>query len=85
MKRMSKGVDGQLKLSNKVVNVMDQANRKVSVSLLRYKMDQREISYAQVRILARKKEDEKFQRLVYVNYKLKEFIFLLDVIISIIS
>ena len=41
-------------------------------------MDKPESSYAQFRLFARKKED-KFQQVVYVNYKLEEFITLLDV------
>ena len=31
------------------------------------------------RLIARKEDDEKFQQVVYVNYKLEKFIFLLDV------
>ena len=44
-------------------------------------MDKPESSYAQVRFFARRKQDEKFQQIVNVNYKLEEFIFLLDVMI----
>ena len=76
---MSKDMDEQLKLSRKVVDVVDRANRKIFVTLLRYNVDNLEISYAQVRLFARKKEDENFQQAVYVNYKLEEFIYLLDV------
>ena len=36
-----------------------------------------------VQLFARKKEDEKFQQVVYVNYKLEEFIYLLDVMNSV--
>ena len=79
---MSKDMDEQLKLAHKVVDVVDRANRKICVTLLRYKVDKPESSYAQVRLFARKKEDEKLQRLFYVNYKLEEFIFLLDVMNS---
>ena len=46
-------------------------------------MDKPESSYAQVRLFARKKEDEKFQQVFYVNYKLEEFIYLLDVMNSV--
>ena len=46
-------------------------------------MDKPDSSYAQVQLFARKKEDEKFQQVVYVNYKLEEFISLLDVMISV--
>ena len=71
---MSKDLDEQLKLAHKVVDVVDRANRKICVTLLRYNVDKLQSSYAQVRIFARKKEDAKFQQVVYVNYKLFEFI-----------
>ena len=58
---------------------MDRTNRKICVILLRYNVDNPESSYAQVRLFARKKEDDKFLQVVYVNYKLEEFIYLLDV------
>ena len=62
---------------------MDRANRKICVTLLQYNVDKPESSYAQVRLFERKKEDEKFQQVVYVNYKLEEFIYLLDVMNSV--
>ena len=80
---MSKDTDELLKLAHKVVDVVDRANRKICVTLLRYNVDKPESSYAQVRLFARKKEDEKFQQVVYVNYKLEEFIYLLDVMNSV--
>ena len=46
-------------------------------------MDKPESSNAQVRLFARKKEDEKFQQVAYVNFKLGEIIYLLDVMNSI--
>ena len=67
-------MDEQLKLAHKVVDLVDRANRKVCVTLLRYNADKPESSYAEVRIFARRKEDGKFQQVVYVNYKLEEFI-----------
>ena len=80
---LSKDMEEQLKLAHKVVDVVDRANRKVCVTLLRYNVDKPESSYAQVRLFVRKKEDEKFQQIVYVNYKLEEFIYLLDVMNSV--
>ena len=80
---MSKVMDEQLKLAHKVVDVVDRANRKLCVTLLRYNVDKPESSYAQVRIFARKKEDEKSQQNVYVIYKLEDFIYLLDVMNSV--
>ena len=64
---LSKDMDEQLKLAHKVVDVVDRANRKICVTLLRYNVDKPESSYAQVRLFARKKEDKKFQRVVFVK------------------
>ena len=80
---MSRDTDEQLKLSHKVADVVDRANRKISVTLLRYNVNKPESSSCQVRLFARKKEDEKFQQVVYVNYKLEEFVYLLDIMISV--
>ena len=80
---MSRDMDEQLKLAHKVVDVVDQTNRKICVTLLQYNVDNLESSYAQVRLFARKKEDENFQQIVFVNYKLEEIIYLLDVMISV--
>ena len=73
---MSRDMDEQLKLAHKVVDVVDRTNRTICVTLLRCNVDNPESSYAQVRLFARKKEDEKFQQVDYVKYKLEE---LLDV------
>ena len=81
--KMSRDMDEQLKLAHKVVDVVDRMNRKICVTLLRYNVDNPESPYAQVRLFARKKEDEKFQQVVYVIYKLEEFISLLDVMNSV--
>ena len=64
---------------------MDRANRKICVTMLRYNVDKPESSYVQVRLFARKKGEEKFQQVVYVNYKLEEFIYLLDAMNSLYS
>ena len=80
---LPEGMEEQLKLAHKVVDVVDRANKKICVTLLRYNVDKPESSYAQFRLFARKKEDEKFQQVVYVNYKLEEFIYLLDVMNSV--
>ena len=75
----SEDMNEQLKLAHKVFDVWDQAIRKICVTPLRCNVDRPEIYYAQVRLFARKKEDEKFQQVVYAIYKLEEFIYLLDV------
>ena len=66
---MSKDMDEQLKMAHKVVDIVDRANRRICVTLLQYNVDKLESSYAQVRIFARKKEEENFQPVVYVSCK----------------
>ena len=61
---MSRDMDEQLKLAHQVVDVVDRANGKNCVTLLRYNVDKPESSFAQVRLFAMKKEDEKFQQVV---------------------
>ena len=64
---LSKDMEEQLKLVHKVIDVVDQPNRKICVTLLRYKADNPETSNAQVRLFGRKTGKEKFQQIVYVN------------------
>ena len=61
---LTKDMEEQLKLVHKVIDVVDRSNRKICVTLLRYKVDNPETSYAQVRLFGRKKEEEKFQQIV---------------------
>ena len=46
-------------------------------------MDKPEGFFAQDQLFATKKEDEKFQQVVYKNYKLEEIIYSLDVMNSV--
>ena len=46
-------------------------------------MDNPETSFTQVRLFGRKKDEEKFQQILYVNYKLDEFVYLLNVMHSV--
>ena len=80
---MSKDMHEQLKMGHKAVDVVDRANGKICVTLLRYNTDTLESSYTQFRFFARKSDDEKIQHVVYVNYKLEEFIHLMDVMNSV--
>ena len=80
---LSKDKEEQPKLVHKVIDVVDRPNRRICVTLLRYKVDNPETFYAQVRLFGRKNEGEKFQQIVYVNYKPDEFIYLLDVMNSV--
>ena len=64
---LSKDMEEQLKLVHKVIDVVDRPDRMICVTLLRYKVDTPETSYAQVRLFGRKKEEENIQQNVYVN------------------
>ena len=64
---LSKDMQEQLKLAHKVIDVVDRRNRMICVTLLRYKADNPETFYDQVRLFGRKKEREKFRQYVYVN------------------
>ena len=46
-------------------------------------MEKPETSYVQVRLFGRRKDEEKFNQIVLVDYKLEEFFYLLDVINSV--
>ena len=76
-------MEEQLKLVHKVIDVVDRSNRRICVTMLRYKVDNPETPYAQVRLFGRKNGEENFRQIVYVNYELDEFIYLLDVMISV--
>ena len=73
----------QLKVVHKVIDVVARPNRRFCLTLLRYKVDNPETVYAQVRLFERKEDEEKFQQIVYANYKLDEFIYLLDIMNSV--
>ena len=80
---LSRDIDEQLKHVHKVIEIAEGAQRKVCVTLLRYKEDKPETSYAQIRLFTRRTEEENFQQLVYVNYEIVEVINLLDVMNSV--
>ena len=64
---MPKDVDEQIKLAHKAVHIVYRSNRKTCLRLLRYNVDEPEILYAQFRIIVRRKENEKNQRVAYVD------------------
>ena len=80
---LSKEMEEQLKIFHKVIDIVVRPKRRVCVTLLRYKADNPDTSYAQVRLFGRKTEEEKFQQIVYVNYRPDEFIYLHDVMNSV--
>ena len=83
VKLLAKDMEDQLKLTHKVVEVVNRPHRKICVTMLRYNVEKPETSYVQVRLSGRRKDEEKFNQIVYVNYKLEEVIHLLDVISSV--
>ena len=76
-------MDEQLKVTHKVIDVTNRANRKVFVALLRCNVDKSESSNAQVELIARKREVEKFQQIVYVIFSVECFISVLEVMKSV--
>ena len=52
-----KDMEEQLKLAHKVIVIVNCPNRRICVTLLRYKLDNPETPYAQVRLLGRNKEE----------------------------
>ena len=78
VKQLAKDMEEQLKLKHKVVEVNYRSHRKICVTELRYNVEKPENSYVQVRLFGRTKDEEKFSQNVYVNYKLDEFIFLIQ-------
>ena len=83
VKLLAKDMEEQLKLTNKAVEVVDRPHRKICVTMLCYKVEKPETLYVQVQLFGRRKDEEKINQIVYVNYKLEEFIYLLDVIFSV--
>ena len=83
VKLLAKDMEEQLKLTHKVVEVVDRPHRKICVTMLRYNVEKPETSYVQVRLFGRREDEEIFNQIVYVNHKLVEFIYLLDVMISV--
>ena len=82
-KLLAKDMAEQLKFTHKVVEVVDRPHRKICVTMLRYNVEKPETSYVQLRLLGRKEDEGKIKKNVYVNYKLDEFIYLLDVMKSV--
>ena len=61
---LSKDMDEQLNLTLKGIDVVDRANTKIFLTLLRYSVDKQGRSYAEVRLFARKDDDAKFQQII---------------------
>ena len=83
VKLQAKDMEEQVKLTHKVVEVVNRPSGKIWVAKLCYDVGQPETSYVQVRLFGRRKEEEKTNQLVYKNYKLDELFYLLEVMNSV--
>ena len=81
--QLSKDWDEQLKHVQKAITIVDRPRNKMFATMKKYCMDELESTYVQLRLLTRNSEHDKFQQLVFVNYKYDEFLYLLDNITSI--
>ena len=68
---LSKDMDKQLKLAYSLVNVVDRANRKICVTLLRYNVGNPENASVQVGYFVRKTENKNSQQNVYKDYNIE--------------
>ena len=75
---MSINMDEHFILVHKVIDVVDGANRKICVTLLRSNVEKPESSSARDQFFGQKKKDENFQQIVSLKHKLEEFFYLLD-------
>ena len=73
VKQLAKEMEEQLKLTNKFLKVVDRAHRKICMTMLRYNVENPKTSYVRVRVFGRRKNEEKFSQIVYVNYELDDF------------
>ena len=67
VKLLAEDMEEQLKLTHKVVEVVDRPHRKICVIMLHYKVQKAETSYIQLRVFGRRKEEKKFNQNVYMN------------------
>ena len=70
---LSKDMEEQLKLVHKVIDVVDRPKRRICVTLLRYKADNPDTSYAKDRLFGRKTEEENFKKLCMSTIDLTNF------------
>ena len=68
LRLLAKDMEEQLKLTHKVVEFVDRAHRKICVTMPRYNVEKPETSYVQMRLFGRRKDEENFNEIVYVNY-----------------
>ena len=83
VKLLAKDMEEQLKLTHKVAEVVDRPYTRICVTMRRYNVEKPKSSYVQVQLFGRRKDEEKFNRIVYVNQRLDEFNSSLDVVNSV--
>ena len=76
-------MEEQLKLTHKVIEIVDRPHRKICVTMLRYIVQKPETSNVQVGLFGRRGDKEKFNQNIHVNYKIDDFIYLPDVMNSV--
>ena len=77
---LSKDLDEQLKHVQKAITIVDRPKKKIFATMKKYCMDKPGTTYVQLRLLTRYSEHDKFQQLVFVNYKYDDISYMLDVI-----
>ena len=83
IKQLANDLEEELKFRHNVVEVVDRPYRKICVTLLHQNVEKPETSYVQVRLLEKRNVEEKINEIIHMNYKLGEFIYLLDVMSSV--
>ena len=76
VKLLAKDMEEQLKLTHKVVLVVDRPHREICVTMLRYNVEKPETSYVQLRLFGRRKDEEKFNQIWTTNL-MSVFIYLM--------
>ena len=80
---LTKDLDEELKHVQKAITIVDRPKNKVVATMKKYCTEKPESTYVQLRLFTRNSKLDKFQQLVFVNYKYDEFLCLLDAITSI--
>ena len=69
---LSKDLDEQLKHIQKAITIVHGPKWKIFATMKKYCTDKPESTYVQLRLFTRNSEHDKFQQLVFVNYKYDE-------------
>ena len=76
---LTRELNEQLQHVQTAITIFDRSNMKIIATIEKYYSEKPESAYVLVRLFTRKSEIEKFQQVVFVNCKLDEFMYLLDV------